>query len=56
MWKFLSFSVGIGFSIRGGGMGAGVGVLAISVLGGMCNCIGKWSELRLLFLFVVDMY
>ena len=46
----------MGFNILGGGLGLGDGILAISVLGGICSCMGRWSELRLIFWFVVDVY
>ena len=44
VWKFLRFSFGMGFSILGGGLGIGDGVLAINVFGGICSCIGRWSS------------
>ena len=56
VWKFSRFSFGMGFSILGGGSGLGGGIMAISVLGGICSCIGKWSELRSISWFVIDLY
>ena len=46
----------MGLSILGGGSGLGHGILAISVLGGRCNCTGMWSKLRFISWFVVDLY
>ena len=46
----------MGLNILGGGSGLGNGILAISVLGGICNCTGMWSELRFISWFVVDLY
>ena len=56
MCKFSRFSFSMGFSFCGGASGIGDGVLAISVSGGMCSCIGGWFELRLMLLFVVEVY
>lgn len=43
-----------GFRILGDGLGIGDGILAINVFGGIC--IGRWSKLRLIFWFMVEMY
>lgn len=56
MWKFSRFSFGMGFNILGSGSGLDDGILAISVLGGICSCMGRWSELRSMLWFVVDIY
>lgn len=56
MWKFSRFSFGMGFNILGSGSGLDDGILAISVLGGICSCMGRWSELRFIFWIVVDLY
>jgi hypothetical protein len=56
VWKFSRFSFDVGFNIRRGGAGMDDDVLAINVFGGMCSCIGRCSKLRLIFLFVVDVY
>ena len=50
--KVLRFSLGMEFNITGGDMDMCNVVLAISALGGICNCIGRWSELRWMFWFV----
>jgi len=55
-WKFSIFDFGMGLSILGGCSGLGDGILAISVLGGICSCKGMWSELRFKSWFVVDLY
>ena len=41
-WKFSRFTFGMGFNIFGGGSGLGDVILAISVLGGICSCMGRW--------------
>ena len=46
VWNAYSFSFGMGLSMRGGGTGASIKSLAISVFGGMWRCMGRWSELR----------
>ena len=38
------FFFGMGLSILGGGSEVVSGSLAIRAFGGMCNCMGKWSE------------
>ena len=40
----------------GDGMGVGNDVLAIIVFGGICSCIGRYSESRWIFWFVLEMY
>ena len=54
LFLFSRFSFGMGFSKHGGDSGIGHGVLAINVVGGICSCKSRWSELRLIFFFVVD--
>ena len=44
VWKFSSFSCGMGLSILGGGSEFVVGDVAISVFMEICSCMGKWSE------------
>ena len=56
VWKASSFSLGMGLSMRGGGSEGVIGSLAMSVLGGIWRCMGKWSELRWVVWFVVEMY
>ena len=38
------FSFGMGLSILGGGSEVVSESLAMSVFGGICKCMGKWSE------------
>ena len=45
VWNSLSFSFGMGLSILGGGTEVVNGSLAISKFGGICRCMGRWSEL-----------
>ena len=54
--KFSIFICGIGFNILGGLFVVGGVHRASSVLVGICNVVGEWSELRLWSLFVVDVY
>ena len=56
VWNLSRFSFGMGFSICCGGSDLGVGILAINVLGGICSCMDRWSEIRSRFWFVVDLY
>ena len=56
MWKFSKFSFDLGFNICRSDAGMDDDVLTIDVFGGMCSCIGRCSKLRLIFLFVVDVY
>ena len=56
VWKFLRFSLRMGFSILRVGLGICDVILSISVLDGMCSCIGRWSELRWISWFVVEVY
>ena len=54
--NFSRFSWGIGFNILVV-LGVGGGIrLANSLFGGICRIIGKWSELRLGYESVVDVY
>lgn len=46
IWKFLSSSFGMGFSIMGGGLGVGSDVLAISVFDEICSYMSRWYEFR----------
>ena len=46
----------MGFNIMGDGLGVGSDVLAINVLGGICNCMGRCSECREIFWFLVEVY
>ena len=41
-----SCSFGIGLSILGGGSEVVVGILAMSVFGGICKCMGRWSVFK----------
>ena len=54
--KFSIFACGIGFNILGGLLVDGSRCRASNVFGGICSATGKWSELRLWALFVVEVY
>ena len=51
-----SFSFGIGLSILGGGSEVVVGILAMSVFGGIRRCMGRWSEFKLIISLVIEVY
>ena len=40
----VEFFFGMGLSILGGGSEVVNGSLAMSVFGGICRCMGRWSE------------
>ena len=54
MLKFSKFSGGIGFNILFGVLLAGGDGLAMSMFCGMCKMTGKWSELRFMSVFIVE--
>ena len=54
VWNFSMLSFGIGLSILMVLLGGGGCVRLISLLLGMCKVTGKWSELRLLVVSVVE--
>ena len=46
VWNTSSFSFGIGLNILGGGSEVAIGALAISMLRGICKCMGRWLEFK----------
>ena len=44
VWNSSSFSFGMGLSILGGGSEFVSGALTMNVFGGVCKCMGRWSE------------
>ena len=54
--KSSRFSFGMGLGILGGSSEVVFGTFAMSVFGGICKCMGRWSEFKLIFWLVFDVY